>query len=127
MLPCPMCHGDGEVIETRRRSDGTRRRRRRCRECGHRWTIADRSLSRQRANHLKPEEVDLILSTVDRLTTELNCSRASVVSVLRRADRQPRLSCLQCKHWSGQCGMGFPDPDEEGPGVAQWCNSYEPS
>lgn len=69
----------------------------------------------------------MILSTVDRLTTDLNCSRASVVSVLRRADRQPRLSCLECQHWNDRCTMGFPDPEEEGPGAAQWCSCFAPT
>ena len=31
-------------------------------------------------------------------------------------------SCLQCHHWQNdRCGMGFPDPAEEGPGFARDC------
>lgn len=128
MIPCPKCHGDSRVIDVRQRKGGGRRRRRECRQCGHRWTITDGSPSRQRGQWLKPHEVERILDTVDRLTVELNCTRAGVVSVLRRADRQatppkPIISCLECQHWSGACRMGFPDPDEEGPGAAQWCST----
>ena len=71
------------------------------------------------------EEIERILSAVDELTIELNCSRAGVVSVLRRAAREPRPSCLQCQHWDARCTMGFPDPEEEGPGAAQWCSTYQ--
>jgi hypothetical protein len=35
-------------------------------------------------------------------------------------------SCYQCRHWaSDDCGMGFPDPGEEGPGFARDCSLYQ--
>jgi hypothetical protein len=35
-------------------------------------------------------------------------------------------SCERCKLWEGEsCGMGFPDPIEEGPGFARDCSLYE--
>ncbi len=35
-------------------------------------------------------------------------------------------SCLLCIHWGGEaCGMGFPDPEEEGPLFARDCSLYE--
>lgn len=37
------------------------------------------------------------------------------------------LSCHSCAHWRNRCEMGFPDPEEEGPGFAADCSFYEPS
>lgn len=35
-------------------------------------------------------------------------------------------SCERCCHWEiDDCGMGFPDPLEEGPGFARDCSLYE--
>ena len=126
MTPCPKCHGDGEVIESRACRNGSRRQRRRCRSCGHRWTQHQGAPpTRQAGQRFTLEEIERILSAVDELTIELNCSRAGVVSVLRRAAREPRPSCLQCQHWDARCTMGFPDPEQEGPGAAQWCSTYQ--
>lgn len=37
-----------------------------------------------------------------------------------------RRSCLKCKNWDeNECGMGFPDPLEEGPRFANDCDFYE--
>jgi len=34
-------------------------------------------------------------------------------------------NCYRCKHWSNDdCGMGFPDPLQEGPGFARDCSLY---
>jgi len=36
-------------------------------------------------------------------------------------------SCLSCQQWNGEsCGMGFPDPQEEGPGFAKDCVLFQP-
>jgi transposase-like protein len=36
-------------------------------------------------------------------------------------------TCLRCLFWrDGECGMGFPDPIEEGPAFAADCSLYEP-
>lgn len=37
---CPQCGAGSLVINSRTRDDGTVRRRRECKECGHRWTIS---------------------------------------------------------------------------------------
>lgn len=35
------------------------------------------------------------------------------------------VTCEQCTHWAGRCGLGFPDPEEEeGIGFAQECVSF---
>jgi hypothetical protein len=35
-------------------------------------------------------------------------------------------SCEQCQHWeAGRCGMGLPDPQEEGPGFARDCSLFQ--
>jgi hypothetical protein len=40
----------------------------------------------------------------------------------------PSVSCHACEHWEGdRCGMGFPDPLEEGPAFAADCSLYEVS
>ena len=36
-------------------------------------------------------------------------------------------SCYGCTHWANGCAMGFPDPEEEGPGFARDCSLYAPA
>ena len=148
MLPCPACHNPGSVIETRRCSNGTRRRRHECQTCHHRWTSHDgeppghrggrRPGSRNVRSPLSPAEVEAILRSGDsirRLARQLGRSRPAVAAVLQgqthaelfpELPRRQALNCLQCQHWAGRCGLGFPDPLEEGLQAASWCNSYEP-
>ena len=38
-------------------------------------------------------------------------------------DKGPR--CERCSYWKGQCGMGFPDPIEEGVFFARDCSMYQ--
>lgn len=118
---CPMCGGHAPVIESRVCGNGSRRQRRACQGCGHRWTTHQGTPPQRCRNRLTAQEVERIIKTVDQLTAELNCSRGTVVSVLQRPET---ISCLRCVHWSGACGMGFPDPVEEGPGAAQWCSCF---
>ena len=47
------------------------------------------------------------------------------------ADRLPEIprwtggrSCLQCRHWAGQCDLGHQDPVEEGLRFANDCNTF---
>lgn len=36
------------------------------------------------------------------------------------------LSCHECQNWTAKCGMGFPDPLEEGPEFANECLVFLP-
>lgn len=61
-------------------------------------------------------------------------SHPTVLAILvgrLHADVAPELprrvsrSCLQCRHWLDRsCGLGFPDPEDEGPQFASDCSSY---
>ena len=147
MLPCPECHCSSEVLKTSRCSNGTRRRRHECSSCRHRWTTHDGEPPGHRGGRrpgtgssyrrLVPEEVRRILEadgSLRQIARQVGRSVptvAAVVSGQRYAEwcpelpRRVSLSCLQCQHWAGRCRLGFPDPDEEGPSAAAWCNSYD--
>jgi transposase-like protein len=95
---------------------------------------------------LTEDEVRLVLTSPlssVKLARELGCSKEAVAAIRRgalhartlpelprrqterRAD--PELSCHACAHWrSSSCGMGFPDPLDEGPAFAADCSLYEP-
>ena len=92
MLPCPQCGADGITVDSRECSNGSRRQRRKCSSCAHRWTtyVGD---------------------------PPVRISRASLA---------PKRSCLECQHWQSRCGMGFPDPLEEGPKFANECLVFLP-
>ena len=120
---CPSCSSSHtRVIETRVLHNGGRRRRHLCYACKHRWTTwhgerlrPGRMPHAQGANGNKPplteDKVRLIFT-----------SEISAIKLGRQ------LSCHDCQHWRGKsCGMGFPDPVEEGPKFAVDCSLYEPS
>ena len=147
MTPCPTCHGPSAVIRVRRCSNGAVRRRLECRECAHRWTThqgerprnGGRKAGIPNSRDLKPDEVRCILESggsIRSIAKRLGRSAPAVADVLAgrtHADmfteipRRQGLSCLQSQHCTGRCGMGFPDPMEDGPGAAQWCNCYAPT
>jgi hypothetical protein len=103
---------------------------------------------RPRQRRLDPDQVHLILTSPGRplvnLAAELGVSRETVRHVrhgISYSDVHPRLprqpkrsrlaavmadgpSCLLCSHWRGECRMGFPDPELEGPGFATDCSLY---
>ena len=144
--PCPKCLSRSAVIETRHCSNGTIRRRHECKHCRSRWTTHEgeppghrggrRRGSRNVRRPLSAAEVELILTStgsISAVARQLGRSRPAVAAVLQgrsHADlfpalpRRQSLSCLQCQHWTGRCGLGFPDPLDEGPSAAEWCNSY---
>lgn len=105
-----------------------------------------------RQRKLTPADVRRILTRTDisnvALGRELGVSREAIRHVrigLAYADAHPELprqrpkpkrlaeppadapSCLCCVLWrDGECGYGFPDPEEEGPGFAADCDHYAP-
>jgi hypothetical protein len=91
---------------------------------------------------LTPDEVRLILTSSlgsPALAQQLGCSKQAVCAVRRgrsHASVWPELprrsaasggpTCLECQHWArGACGLGLPDPIEEGPGFAEDCSLFE--
>ena len=111
--------------------------------------VVPRAPQPPRPHQLRFSEADvrLILQSPDRtlnsLAAELGCSRETVRQVRRGLsyiDVHPELprqgarpapppagapSCLRCNHWQNDdCGIGFPDPLEEGPGFAADCDLY---
>jgi hypothetical protein len=148
---CPECSStDTAVIESRIMPYG-RRQRVLCRGCSHRWThrVGDpqqvRTHARRDAGALTEDEVRLVLTSPlsgAKLARELGRSKEAINAIRRgtfhaktlpelprrQAKRRvvPELSCHVCAHWrSSECGMGFPDPIEEGPAFAADCSLYE--
>jgi hypothetical protein len=111
MSTCPKCGSDlSAVVESRLQMSGSRRRRRECNDCGHRW------------------------STVEEVIGEPAMPRVKR-SRKRRQTAEPKPqpidgpSCVQCRHWQAgqrECQLGFPDPHLEGLGFAADCSVYEP-
>ena len=146
MLPCPECQCTSEVLKTSRCSNGTRRRRHECQVCRHRWTTHEGEPPGHRGGRrpgttssyrrLVPEEVRRILEAdgsyrqIARQVGRSVPTVAAVVTGQRYAELFPELprrqvlSCLQCIHWIGRCGMGFPDPLEESLAFARECACF---
>lgn len=94
-MDCPTCNGTHtKVIETHRCTNGTRRRRYRCFDCEHRWSIWDgdrppkggigprRRPIGKRAGRLTPDQIRLALTRADlnnkQASQLLNCSAETV-------------------------------------------------
>jgi hypothetical protein len=95
---------------------------------------------------LTEDEVRLVLTSPlssNKLARELGRSKEAIAAIRRgtlhartlpdlprrQAMRRPSSgpSCHACEHWrNDRCGMGFPDPLEEGPAFAADCSLYEP-
>jgi transposase-like protein len=144
----PVCeHNNRFVRESRPRLDGLVRRRWQCNDCCERWTTIgpDRKPPRKRKpGRLAPKKLtveqvrraltDQQISDV-KLSRELGVSRQAISQIRRgiswasafpELPRRPWSDCSQCRHWSGtECGIGFPDPLEEGTSFAGDCDLYE--
>lgn len=148
-LGTPVCeHNNRFIRESRPRADGLIRRRWECSDCGERWTVLgpDRKPPRRRKPS-RPRPQKLELSHVRRALTDRKASDvklAAELGVSRQAIQQIRIGktwtkvfpnlprrpqwrdCTECRHWSNdECGLGFPDPLEEGTGFAGDCDLYE--
>lgn len=130
MTSCPECSGTARLVETRVTANGHKRRRRfRCTACLHRWTevgantpmrppvtmIADIRLS---------QEPETVLAARHGIST-------STVGAIRRGEVWADVvikghTCRNCLHWHHErCGLGFPDPREEGVGFGQQCVTFQ--
>lgn len=105
-------------------------------------TARERAILAVRSDRLTEAQVRLILTRRDlpgrQLARLLGRKRQTISSIrLGRSYRRvvPRLerwlpqkgarTCLACAHWSGgQCGKGWPDPADEGPGFAALCDDF---
>ena len=153
---CPSCSSSHtRVIESRVLYNGARRRRYHCHSCAHRWTAwnGDRPLPGRRPAArggnggnkppLTEDQVRLVLTSdlsAVKLARQLGRSSEAIAAIRRGTLHQytlpeiPRwparrrtLSCHGCNHWrDGRCGMGFPDPIDDGPGFAEDCAVYQP-
>lgn len=140
---CPTCRTPGATIDSRPCSNGTRRRRLECRACGERWTHHDgppppHSGIRPAAKpRLKAQQVERILThggSISAIARDTGHCRATVAAILRgqshtelcpELPRQAATNCERCVHWeAGRCGLGFQDPEIEGPGFAADCASF---
>jgi hypothetical protein len=128
---CPLCFGPAKVIESLICSNGTRRRRIRCRSgtCGHRWTVWTGDRPAPGGEHKRPgsgprkagpiteEAIRFVLTSRDLNNTEasrqagisremarlirLGHHHAGVCPEIPRWESTAQLTCRQCKHWSG--------------------------
>lgn len=155
MTSCPDCCCPGTVIASRLCSNGSRRRRYECLGCFRRWTHheGDPPHRNGAAKGLRGAKRQISDSAIRRILEATGSIRQislatgwsrPMVTAIRRGELYPdiwpdlprrpapaggvaSLSCHHCDHWSRRCGLGFPDPDEEGPGFANDCSSYLPT
>lgn len=148
---CSICGQPGIVRESRLCTNGTRRRRIQC-TSDHWWTewdgpraprggpLASRG-NLQPLHRLREDQILHILTdpasnaamgrTYGRSAEAISKIRygktyAHVLPALpRRRRRDPEgVTCLQCRHWTSHCHLGFPEPKEEGVACAQDCSSF---
>ena len=145
--PRPQCRANAFVLSTRLCSNGAKRRRLECNDCGHRWTLHDgeppghrggllpgQTVSQRRVTEAEVRRILQAKGSAREIARELGRSHPTVLGVLTGrlhvglAPELPRRtvrSCLQCRHWLGRnCGLGFPDPEDEGPSFAVDCVSW---
>lgn len=148
---CPVCQSDRtHVNSSSLLHNGTRRRRRRCHHCGHAWTEYDGprpphkgGSNAARGYGITSEEVEEILKNQtlnhSEMAAKLNLHKATVRNVrlgniLRHVHpelqrwtmgQRPTRTCEHCTHWCvAACGMGYPDPLQEGPAFAADCDLF---
>lgn len=148
---CPQCQSPAYVLRSRRHSNGSRTRRYQCTDlqCRYRWNVCD-GVQPKRARampggreSLTADQVRVILErrelSLRQLSVMFDRSRQAISNVRtgrsytdlvpdipRWAVGEAQRTCLVCHHWrDGSCFYGFPDPIEEGPGFARYCDEYQ--
>jgi hypothetical protein len=147
---CPEC-GDPSsfCITYSRMVRGRRRRRRHCKSCGFLSVDFDgeqveppgRPGALRRFTREQIAQIVMLKGhQTQRLTAQqFGCSGEAIRQIwtgqtysdwtgisYRPPLRPGEPSCEQCQHWeTGRCGMGLPDPEEEGPGFARDCSLFE--
>lgn len=129
-VACPACGETARaVLESRRLTDRVRRRCS-CAACGERfttWELRQDQITAQ-ANRAAAARAGRLLSRFHQLEQAITTLRQLLDDELSVPDAPDLQSidttCEDCRHWSGCCGLGFPDPVEEGVGFAQECSSF---
>jgi hypothetical protein len=151
---CPSCGAEGSFsIITSRVVKGQRYRQRQCRECGHKASelggqpVAERRGApgvRSSNSKFTADQIAEMLALKGTMSLReigkmFGCSGETVRLIYggrvcrdllpegyRPPPRRGDPSCKRCRYWEmEQCGMGFPDPLEEGVGFARDCSLYE--
>lgn len=141
-LPCPKCNDTGVLIDAKPLTDGRKYRRWECKACRYRWSdhvIANPRDPQCRFTSEVVREILLSDDDIKSLAARHNKSETAIRDILYgrsfrhlhpkipRRVRPGKPSCYGCQQWSGfQCGMGFPDPLEEGPEFAVDCVTFLP-
>ena len=146
---CPKCGGVMATINSRIVA-AKRYRRFECRSCGHRLSLggdnADQQIDRYSRDLSATRRFDAATIKAIRESTDgrrvlakqYGCSQTMIRDIVAgrsykdllpegfRAPPGPGApSCEQCRYWKAEaCGMGFPDPVEEGPAFARDCSLY---
>lgn len=134
-ITCPRCgETSRSVIESRRVPDRIRRRCA-CSGCGERFKTYElrhdqinqhiEQAVAQRTAGLR-KRLQRIEKSMSKLRKDLEFKiDESLELTLDDADTDG-LTCEQCIHWEGgRCGLGHPDPMDEGVQFARWCASYK--
>lgn len=147
---CPECGGRMATIRSRVHPSG-RIRRFECRTCGHRMSLggenADQPVDRH-ARNIDPSirrfdaaTIKAIRESTDGrrvLAKQYGCSQTMIRDIVagrcykdllpegfRSPPKPGDPNCERCRYWEANaCGMGFPDPVEEGPSFARDCSLY---
>lgn len=144
---CPEC-GDPSsfCIVYSRMTRGRRRRRRHCKSCGFLSVDFDGEQVEPPGRpgaprRFTPEQVAAIIASSEShsaLSRIYGCSYELIRQIragqiyrdllpdgYRPPPRRGDPSCERCRYWDGEaCRMGFPDPQEEGPGFARDCELF---
>ena len=129
-VTCPACGETARaVVESRRLTDRVRRRCS-CAACGERFTTLELRQDQltAEANRAAAARASRLLSRFHQLEQATATLRQLLDAELSAPDA-PDLqaldaTCEDCRHWTGRCGLGFPDPVEEGTSFAQDCASF---
>lgn len=147
---CPECGGVMATIRSRIVA-AKRYRRFECKACGYRLSLggenADQPIDRYSRNpdpatrRFDAATIKAIRKSSDGrrvLAKQYGCSEAMIRDIVNGKSYKDLLpegfrsppgpgdpSCERCRYWQADaCGMGFPDPAEEGPGFARDCSLY---
>jgi len=149
---CPKCGASAFVTVSSGLVRGKRYRRRHCKACGHRASDVDGKPPTQRNGNpgsrakdrkFNAEQIAGILALKGTMTQRaigqmFGCSGETIRQIFAGMLYQDLLpgnyrpppkpgdpSCEHCRFWEvEQCGIGFPDPIEEGPGFARDCSLF---
>lgn len=129
-VACPACGETARaVLESRRLTDRVRRRCS-CAACGERYTTLE-----LRQDQITAQANRASAARARRLLSRFQALEQATATLRQLLDAEPSASdapdlqaldatCEDCRHWSGRCGLGFPDPAEEGVAFAQECASF---